>query len=270
MSASIAGQVPGSGGTMIAYQIDGPQGAPWLMMSNSLATDRRIWDPQIRDLTSKYRVVRYDTRGHGDSQAGSAPYNFGHLTEDVHALFEHLQIERADFIGISLGGMTGLAFAMCAPERVGRLVCCDARASAPDAYRGMWEDNIAKLNQRGIAGLVEPTLERWFTPDFMAATKNADTLATVRSMFNATSTVGYEGAARALQNLDMLEGLPSLQCKTLYIVGEADMAAPVAVMQDMADRTPQACLKILPNAAHLSNIEQPDAFNSAIRNFLSL
>ncbi len=255
---------------MIAYQVDGPQGAPWLVMSNSLATDRRVWEPQIHELANKYRVVRYDTRGHGASQAGTAPYNFGHLTEDVHALFEELEIEQADFIGISLGGMTGLAFAMCAPERVGRLVCCDARASAPDAYKSMWENNIANLQEQGIAGLVEPTLERWFTSEFIMAPNNAGSLETVRSMFNATSAIGYEGAARALQNLDMLDGLPSLQCKTLYIVGESDMAAPVAVMQDMADRTPQACLKILPNAAHLSNIEQPDAFNSAISDFLSL
>ncbi|MEP1209560.1 MAG: alpha/beta fold hydrolase [Rhizobiaceae bacterium] len=270
MSPAVCGLVPGSGGTLIAYQVDGPIGAPWLILSNSLASDRRVWGPQINALTSKYRVLRYDTRGHGDSQPGTAPYDFGQLTEDVHVLFETLEIERADFMGISLGGMTGLAFAMCAPERVGRLICCDARASAPPPYKTIWENNIAKLQEVGMNGLVEPTLERWFTPEFLTAPENASVLATVRSMFAATSPIGYEGTARALQNLDMLDGLPNLKCETLYIVGEADMAAPVDVMRDMADRTPRAALKVLPNASHLSNIEQPAAFNSAVSDFLSL
>lgn len=270
MRPAICGLIPGFGGALIAYQVDGPMGAPWLVLSNSLATDRRIWGPQIGILSKKYRVLRYDTRGHGESQAGAAPYDFGQLTEDVHALFETLEINRADFMGISLGGMTGLAFAMCAPDRVGRLVCCDARASTPDSGKAMWESNIASLRKNGVAGLIEPTLEHWFTEDFMAATKNTEILATVRSMFSATSATGYEGSARALQNLDMLEGLPNLKCDTLYVVGDSDTEAPVPVMQDMADRTPGAELKILPNAAHLSNIEQSAAFNSAVSDFLSL
>jgi len=275
MDGLITGRVSGFGGAGIAYQVDGRESAPWMVLSNSLATDRRVWDPQMEALSAKYRVLRYDTRGHGESDAGNAPYDFGQLTEDVLALYRELEIEQADFMGISLGGMTGLALAMCAAERISRLVCCDARASAPEPYKAIWENNIARLHEMGVAGLTESTLERWFTAEYMAASQNAgspeaEALEKVRAMFNATSAVGYEGTARVLQNLDMLDGLPTLQCKTLYVVGEADMAAPIAVMQDLANRTPDARLKILPNAAHLSNIEQPGAFIAAVEDFLSL
>jgi 3-oxoadipate enol-lactonase len=166
--------------------------------------------------------------------------------------------------------MTGLALAMRAPERVGRLVCCDARADAPDPYKAIWDVNIARLHEVGIDNLVEPTLGRWFTAPFVDAVENTATLDVVREMIRATSPVGYEGAARLLQSLDLLSGLPSLACDTLYITGEADMAAPVAVMQVMADQTPDAKFTVLPNAAHLSNMEQPDAFIDAIGEFLSL
>ncbi len=196
------------------------------------------------------------------------PYDFDQLTGDVLALFDALSIQKADFIGISLGGMTGLALAMAAPERVGRLVCCDARASAPEMYKGLWDGNIARLHEQGIEGLIEPTLERWFTASFLSAPENTGTLDQVRSMIRATSPIGYEGAARLLQSLDLIGGLGGLSCPTLYVTGEFDMAASVDVMQDMTDRTPGASLAALSNAAHLSNIEQSDAFISAVREFL--
>ena len=270
MSAPKTGVLPGAGGTAIAYQIEGADGAPWLILSNSLATDRRVWGPQMASLAAARRVLRYDTRGHGQSEAGQAPYDFDQLTGDVLALCDALAIDRADFMGISLGGMTGLALALRAPERVGRLVCCDARASAPEPYKAMWDGNIERLHNVGIAGLVEPTLERWFTAPFLAAQENAATLDGVRAMIAATSAVGYEGTARLLQSLDLLERLEDLSCETLYVTGESDLAAPVAVMQEMADRTPVASLTVLPQAAHLSNIEQPQAFTDAIRGFLAL
>lgn len=257
-------------GVEIAYQVEGLEGAPWLILSNSLATDRRIWDPQMEALLKTRRVLRYDVRGHGQSAAGQSPYNFEQLTGDVLALFDALSIERADFMGISLGGMTGLALAMRAPERVGRLVCCDARADAPDPYKAIWDVNIARLNEVGIDKLVEPTLGRWFTAPFVDAAENTATLDVVRDMIRATSPVGYEGVARLLQSLDLLGGLPALTCDTLYITGEADMAAPAAVMQVMADQTPRAKLTVLSNAAHLSNMEQPEAFIDAIGGFLAL
>ncbi len=257
-------------GVKIAYSVEGKAGAPWLILSNSLATDRRVWDPQMEALSASYRVLRYDTRGHGRSGPGQAPYTLEGLSGDVLELCGALGIERADFMGISLGGMTGLALAMRAPDLVGRLVCCDARADAPEPYKAIWDTNIARLHDVGIAGIVEPTLERWFTAAYLANEANAATLATVRDMISATSATGYEGVARALQALDLKGGLSALKCPTLYVVGEHDMAAPAAVMQEMADLSPDASLAVLPDAAHLSNMEQPGAFNAAIRGFLNL
>jgi 3-oxoadipate enol-lactonase len=270
MSAVLTGMLPGAGGVGISYLVEGPEDAPWLILSNSLATDRRMWEPQIDVLHASRRVLRYDTRGHGQSEAGRAPYNFDQLTGDVLALCDALSIERADFLGLSLGGMTGLALAMRAPEKVRRLVCCDARARAPEPYKAMWDSNIARLHEVGMAGLVETTLGRWFTEPFLDAPEHTETLESVRSMIRDTSPVGYEGVARLLQSLDLQDGLATLRPATLYVTGDADMAAPVAVMQDMADRTPGASLTVVSNAAHMSNIEQPEAFTNAIKGFLSL
>jgi len=270
MRTVATGSVSGVDGVKISYQVDGPEDAPWLILSNSLATDRRMWDQQIDVLCATRRVLRYDTRGHGQSGAGQAPYSFDQLTGDVLALCDELKIARADFMGLSLGGMTGLALAMRAPERMGRLVCCDARASAPEQYKTMWDGNIARLHEVGMEGLVEPTIARWFTPLFLAASGNAQTLDVVRSMIRDTAPTGYEGAARLLQTLDLQDGLATLQPDTLFVVGENDMAAPVAVMQDMADSTPGASLVVLAQASHLSNIEQPAAFLTAVKGFLNL
>jgi 3-oxoadipate enol-lactonase len=270
MSAPITGTVTAADGTSIAYQVEGAEGAPWIVLSNSLATDRRVWDLQMEGLLSRYRVLRYDARGHGQSGPGTAPYRFTDMVGDVLALLDALNIVRADFMGVSLGGMTGLALALQAPDRLGKLVCCDARADAPAPYQAIWDANLARLADIGIAGLAAPTMERWFTESYRLALANAPVLATVREMILATSPTGYEGAAHLLQSLDLLDHLPSITCPVLYITGEHDPAAPVAVMQAMADKTPGASLTVLPDAAHLSNMEQPAAFLQAIRGFLSL
>lgn len=257
-------------GRSISYSVDGAVDAPWLILSNSLATDRRVWDLQMDALVGSHRVLRYDTRGHGQSSPGQAPYSLEELSGDVLLLCRELGIEHADFMGISLGGMTGLALALRAPDLIGRLVCCDARADAPAPYKAIWDTNIARLDEVGISGIVEPTLERWFTAAYLADSTNTATLELVRDMISTTSATGYEGVARALQALDLKGGLPALSCPTLYIVGQHDMAAPEAVMREMADLSANASLTVLPNAAHLSNMEQPEAFNAAIRGFLDL
>ena len=256
--------------TGISYRIDGPDGAPWLILSNSLAADLHSWDPQIDALCATRRVLRYDTRGHGQSHAKSPPYAFTDLVGDVLSLCDRLQIERSDFMGLSAGGMTGLELAIRAPDRVGKLVCCDARADAPEPYRQIWDGNIAKLEAEGIAALVEPTLQRWFSAPFLEDPANSSLLAGIRATFANTSPEGYTGVARSLQSLDILDRLDQISCPTLYVVGDQDMAAPVAVMQDMADRTKGARLVVIDDAAHLSNIEQPQAFLDAVSGFLNL
>ncbi|MEP1929663.1 MAG: alpha/beta fold hydrolase [Roseibium sp.] len=268
MSLSVSGSVAGAGGAMISYQIDGPQDAPWLILSNSLATDRRLWEPQMAGLTASRRVLRYDTRGHGKSDPGQAPYSFDELTDDVLALCAAIGIQRADFMGISLGGMTGLALALREPKLIGRLVCCDARADAPAPYQAIWDANIAKLDEVGIGGLIDPTMQRWFTGPFLVDAENAELLDLVRQMIASTSPVGYKGAAQCLQSLDLLKDLGQIECPTLYATGENDMAATVAVMEDMTSRTPNSVFKIVPDAAHLSNLEQPKTFLAIAQEFL--
>lgn len=256
------------GGQTLRYRVDGPEGAPWLILSNSLATDMRMWDRQLLALAGSRRVLRYDSRGHGGSAVPDGPYGFTEMADDVAGLMDVLGIDRADLVGVSMGGMTGMALAIHYPDRLGKLVCCDARADAPAPYKAIWDGNIAKLHADGMAALAGPTMERWFTEGFRKADANERILRLVTEMISATPAKGYELAARCLQSLDLLSRLGEIACPTLYVVGEHDPAAPIAVMQDMADRTPGARLAVLPDAAHLSNIEQPQAFTETVSAFL--
>ncbi|MEM7464717.1 MAG: alpha/beta fold hydrolase [Pseudomonadota bacterium] len=263
------GEVAAPDGVAIFYQVDGEKDRPWIVLSNSLATDMRLWDPMMAPLMEHFRVLRYDTRGHGKSGGAKPPYDLQMMTGDVLALMDNLGIERADFMGISLGGMTGLELAISNPERVNRLICCDARSDAPDGYKAIWDGNIARLEEGGLAAVCEPTLERWFTEEFLKDDANLDQLAVVRSMVLGTTRDGYVGVARCLQGLDILPRLGSVSCPTLYVVGESDPAASVAVMEDMKDKTSHAEIIILNNAAHISNLEQPQAFNAGVMAFLT-
>ena len=271
MSAVLnSGKAAGSGGTLISYQIDGPERAPWLILSNSLATDRSMWRPQMAALSRSRRVLRYDTRGHGRSDSAEPPFTLEQLAGDVISLMDHLRINRAEFMGLSLGGMTGLQLAVDHPSRISRLVCADARADSPAAYREIWDGNIGRLHSDGIGVLCEPTMERWFTDAFLNSPEHSELLDGVRAMIRGTTPHGYEGVGRVLQQLDLLRRLPAIVCPVLYVVGEFDMAAPVATMQSMSDTTPEGRLVVIPGAAHLSNIEQPGLFLEAVSEFLGL
>lgn len=256
-------------GIELHYSVEGPADGDWIVLSNSLATDLRLWDYEASYLAERFRVLRYDTRGHGQSGASPAPYGFDQLTADVVALMDHLEIAKADFLGLSLGGMTALAMGVSHPDRVKRILCCDARADAPEPYKAIWDGNIEKLHNSDVHALCEPTLARWFTAPYLADAANSAKLDKVRDMFNSTAADGYEGVARCLQSLDLLKDLGSLPHDVLYVGGADDMAAPVAVMQAMAEATPKARFVEIAEAAHLSNLEQPETFKAAILGFLS-
>ncbi|MDF1777017.1 MAG: 3-oxoadipate enol-lactonase [Rhizobiaceae bacterium] len=252
----------------LACRVDGPADAPWLILSNSLATDYRMWDLQLASLVKKHRVLRYDTRGHGRSSAPTPPYDFDKLVNDVVGLMDRLQITSADFVGLSLGGMTGLGLALQHRDRIKRLVCCDARADAPDIYQQIWPANIANAQAGGMQAVASPTLERWFTEGFRNAPSNTETLAGVRDMIMATSVAGYTGSAACLLSLDYLKDLGMIAVPVLYVGGAHDPAAPAAVMRDMAAKTPGARFEEIPDAAHLANIENPEAFNRVLAQWL--
>ena len=255
-------------GVDIATYIDGDEGRPWIVLSNSLAADFSSWDDQLSRLTPEFRVLRYDTRGHGRSSAPEGPYTFEQLTGDVLGLMDRYGIEKADFLGLSMGGMTGLELAIDHPNRVSRLICCDARSDAPPPFVDNWTARIASVE---ASGSMEPVAafnkDRWFTPAFIASEAQAVRKAT--NMIVATSTRGYIGCARALQKLDYKRRLSSIACPTLFVCGAQDGASPPAVMQEMSGLVSGSALKLVDPGAHLCNMENPKSFNVIIGEWLS-
>jgi 3-oxoadipate enol-lactonase len=266
MSASV---LVDCGGFRLAAEVSGaPEGAPWLVLSNSLGASRAMWAPQLAWLGRRFRVLGYDQRGHGESDAPAGPYGFDDLTGDVIALMDHFGVGTASFMGLSLGGMTGLGLALRHPSRFDRVVCCDARADAPPAYVQGWTDRIAAVRAGGMGAILAGTMERWFVPQTRDA--RPDLMAAMQAMFMATSPAGYIGCAEALKRLDYLKDLPGLSIPALYVVGDSDLAAPPATMRAMADVPPGSRYAEIPRAAHLANIDNPADFASAVGPFLGL
>jgi 3-oxoadipate enol-lactonase len=244
------------------------QGAPWLVLSNSLGATMMMWEPQLASLQQRYRILSYDARGHGASEAPPGPYAFDDLVADVIALMDRFGIGGASFMGLSLGGMTGLGLAIRHPDRLARLVCCDARADAPAPYVQGWNDRLAAVEKGGLAAIMPDTMERWFVERWRR--ENPDELRRFQEAFLATSRQGYRGCVAALQQLDYLKDLGQIRCPVLYVAGEKDMAASPATMQAMADATPQGQLAVVPDAAHLSCVDNGAAFRAAVAPFLDL
>lgn len=247
--------------------IDGT-GDSWIILSNSLGADLGMWDDQIDVLTTKYRVLRYDTRGHGGSDTTNGPLSFSDLTQDVIALMDALEIARADFMGLSMGGMTGLGLALHHADRINRVVCADARADAPPPFQANWDNRIAAVRAGGLAAIVEGTLTSWLTEDWRDA--NPARVAHLREMVLANDPDGYISCCEALRGLDYHRHLPNAEVPILYVGGEEDMGAAPTVMQAMADATPDGRYIRIPDAAHVANINRPGAFNAAISAFLGL
>lgn len=261
--------VAGAAGA-IHTQVDGPAGAPddapWVVLSNSLGASLAMWDAQMATLTATHRVLRYDTRGHGGSATVAGPFTMADLVADAVAVMDAHGVARADFVGLSMGGMTGLGVALAHPDRLHRLVCADARADAPEAFRANWDARIARVTEHGLAGIVDATLDGWLTADFRAA--NPDVMDGVRAMVLANDPAGYTGCCAALKSLDYFKDLGGLTVPTLYVCGSEDKGAAPDVMRAMAAATPHAAFVLIPDAAHVANINAPAAFNAALRAFL--
>ncbi len=253
-------------GVRLNFQIDGLEGAPWVTFSNSLATDLHLWDGQVAHLADRYRILRYDTRGHGLSAAAPPPYDFALLESDVIGLWDALQIERSHFVGLSLGGSTGIGLAINTPDRMASLAACDCRVTSPPAFKDAWEARIKTALESGMEELVESTMERWFTAPTLDA--NPPALEGVREMIRTTSVDGFIGCARALQGIEYLGEIHNVSCPTLFVVGASDPAATPELAGAMHQRVAGSGYAELPDAAHISNIENPDAFNGALNPFL--
>ncbi len=246
------------------YRFDGPVGAPVVVLSNSLGADLTMWDPQMEALTRRFRVLRYDTRGHGVSSTPAGPYTRARLGGDVVALLDALALERVLFCGLSLGGMTGMWLGVHALGRISRLVLANtaARMAPPD----MWNARIDKVTAGGMSAIADAVLARWFTPAFTAR-EPAQVLQSKATM-ERVDAAGYVGCCAAIRDMDQRDDVASIAAPTLVIVGTHDAATPPAEGRFLAQRIPGAHLQEL-DAAHLSNIEAAAAFDTALASFLN-
>ncbi|MBL26123.1 MAG: 3-oxoadipate enol-lactonase [Rhodospirillaceae bacterium] len=253
-------------GARIHYTLDGPESAPVVTMSNSLAANLSMWAPQLPALADDYRVLRYDTRGHGSSEPVPGPYSLEMLAEDVVALWDTLGIERAHFVGLSLGGMIGQVLGRTAGDRLVSLVLCDTMGAMPPAMKSVWADRIATAEKDGMGALVDSTIQRWFTPRCIA--ERPDLVDPVRQMIRGTSVQGYTGCCAAISQLDELDKVSAIRTPTLIVCGEDDPATPVAASEALQEKIGGAELTVIKSAAHFANWEQPEAFNDALIGFL--
>jgi 3-oxoadipate enol-lactonase len=253
-------------GININYRVDGPEGAPWLVFSNSLATTTAMWDDQAEALKDSFRVLRYDQRGHGGTDAPAGRYQFDTLLADALALLDALSVRKAHFAGLSMGGATALGLAERHPERFERIIVCDSPCQSTPQSAQQWEERIAIAQKQGIEALVEPTVGRWFPPETVA--KNPAHLDKVRRMIRETPVNGFIGCAAALGDHDYASAVTGVKPPVLFMVGEKDGATPAA-MRKLHEKLPGSRFVELPGAGHISNLDRPAEFTRAIRDFLA-
>jgi 3-oxoadipate enol-lactonase len=251
-------------GCRIHYRFDGREDAPVLLVSNSLGTDMGMWEPQIPAFTSRFRVLRYDSRGHGRSDAPPGPYAIDRLGRDALGLLDALDLRRVRFCGLSKGGMIGMWLGTNAADRIERLVLCNT--STHLGPPSLWEDRIRAVRAGGMAAIADTVLERWFTAAFRASAP--EKVAPVRRMLLATPPEGYVGCCGAIRDMDQSETIRAIRAPTLVVAGEHDPATPPTHGALIAERIAGARLVTLA-AAHLSNIEAASAFDDAVLGFLS-
>jgi 3-oxoadipate enol-lactonase len=237
----------------VSYRLDGPAEAPVLVLSNSLGTDMSMWDDLLPALVDRFRVLRYDQRGHGRSPAPPGPYTIAELAGDALALLDRLGIERVSFCGTSLGGMTGMWLAAGAPERIDRLALCCTSAHLPP--RRTWSERAATVRAEGIQAVADAQLERWFTPELVE--RRPDAVERVRRSLLDTTPEGYAGCCEAIAAHDLRRELGSIRAPTLVLAAADDPATPPDHGQLIADAVPGAGLVVLERARHLAVVERP-------------
>jgi len=247
-------------------QLDGREGAPWLVLLNSLATDLHMWDEQAEQLRDRYRVLRYDQRGHGLTEAPPGRYTFELLIDDIIALMDALGVKRAHWCGISMGGATGMGAVQKHPDRFDRLIICDTPGQSTPATAAQWEERIASAQKGGMQAQLESTIARWFPSETVKA--NPPHLDKLRKMIMNTPVNGFVGGSAALANHDFRPGMRGVKRPVLYMCGEKD-GHNAATMRLMQQEFPASKYIELPGAGHISNMDQPALFIKAAREFLS-
>ena len=254
-------------GIEINYEIHGKEGAPWLALSHSLACSVRMWDPQIAALKDEYRILAFDTRGHGATEAPKGAYTLDLLADDLYFLLKELKITATHFCGLSMGGMIGQTFALKYPGVFKTLTLADTTSRYPAEAWPLWQDRIKTAQTKGMEPLAQPTLERWFTEPFRKS--NPAAVDGIRKLIVSTPVAGYAGCCNAIPQINLTARLKEIKCPILVIVGADDPGTPPAMAREIHDNAPGSKLVVLPSAAHLANLEQPEGFTRALREFLS-
>jgi 3-oxoadipate enol-lactonase len=247
----------------IYYELSGARGAPALVFSNSLGTSLAMWEPQVAALSEDFCILRYDTRGHGQSSASPGIYSIAQLADDVLSLLDQLHFERVHFCGLSMGGMIGMSLAMRVPERLGKLVLCNTAPKIGSA--DAWNTRIDIVRKHGMRAIVDDVLERWFTPAFRAESTTA--IECTKQMLLKTPVEGYAACCAAIRDMDGRDSVSSIRVPTLILTGAHDPVTPPQDGRYMAERIAGAECKEL-KAAHLSNIEAAEAFTMELSKFL--
>jgi 3-oxoadipate enol-lactonase len=247
----------------VSYTVDGAADAPVVVLSNSLGATRAMWDPQVPALAERFRVVTYDTRGHGESPAPAGPYRLDDLVDDLGALLDEVGAERAHVVGLSLGGMTALRLAAREPDRVHRLaVMCTSAKPDPTPFL----DRAAAVRSGGTAPLAPAVVGRWLTPAFAA--EHPDLVTRLEAMIATADDEGYAACCEVVASVDLRADLGRITAATLVISGWEDQALPPPHQQAIVDGIPDAELVTVSPGAHLANLEQPLQVTGALRGHL--
>jgi 3-oxoadipate enol-lactonase len=251
-------------GVPIRYVVEGPEKAPVVLLSNSLGTDLTMWDAQAAAWSREHRVVRYDTRGHGRSGAPAMDYTLDRLGADALAVLDAVGATRAAVVGVSLGGQTALWLAVNAPERITRAVAANTAPKVGTAEA--WNERIALIRSEGMDAVSDAVVDRFFSPAFQRA--HPEVVAAVLAIVRGTDADGYAGCCAALRDADLRPDVGRISQPLLVIGGQHDLATPVAEAVDLKAAVPGARLELL-EAAHLSNLEEPEAFTRLVGAFLA-
>ncbi len=252
-------------GVTLHYELTGPADAPVIVFAHSIGATLAMWDAQIAAFAGRYRCLRYDTRGHGGSEAIAAPATVDDLADDMAGLLDALGIQRAHVVGLSLGGMTGQAFALRYPERLDRLALL---ATSAEMDKAAWHERIATVLRDGYEPFIDGVMvPRWFTPAFAKAHPNV--VAGFRARMMANDTAGYAACANVIATLDLPGRISAITAPTIIIVGAEDPATPIAMSERIRSLVPHAEMVVIPKAAHIVAVEQPDLVNFYLGAFLA-
>ena len=237
-----------------------------VLLVHAIGCDHRMWDALAADLATRFRVVRMDARGHGRSEVTPRPYSLEQLADDAAAVLDERGIEKAHWVGLSMGGMIGQAFALEHADRLGRLILANTTSAYGADGPKMWEARAKAVDEGGMAAITDLAMTRYFSDEFRAA--HPGVVETVKRRFLSTPPQGYIGCCDAIRDLDFTARLGGIRARTLVIAGEKDAGTPVAMSETIAASIPGARLAVIPGAAHLSAVENPAAFNALARGFL--